>query len=285
MSFRLKHASALVAAVCIVLAPVAPQAATPPRAATPLTWPRNFDAASEHVELYQPEIEKWEGNRMSGRAAVAVGAKDGAPTYGVVHFSAIADIDKPSALVQLTQITIESVEVPTRPEAADQVRNALLARLPPGGLTVPLDELQASYAVSRQLASAAKVPVKNDAPQIIFATTPDTAGAVDGDPAWRAVPGTGYERALNSRAMLLREPGGELYLQAAGYWYRSESAGGAWEVMATVPKALQAAATKAAESSKPDAMLPADGKRLRAGLTSCWQRGRPSWWSPMAHRR
>lgn len=261
MSIRLKHTSALVAAVCIAIAPAVAEAATPTKAVSPLTWPRNFDAASEHVELYQPEIEKWEGNRMSGRAAVAVGAKDGTPTYGVVHFSAVADIDKPSALVQLTQVTIESVEVPTRPEAADRVRNALLARLPAGGLTVPLDELQASYAVSRQLASATKVPVKNDAPQIIFATTPTLLVHVDGDPAWRNVPGTSYERALNSRAMLLREPGGELYLQAAGYWFRSESAGGAWEVMSTVPKDLQSAATKAATASKPDAMLPSDGKR------------------------
>lgn len=61
-----------------------------------------------------------------------------------MYFSAQADIDKPSSLVQLTQITIESVDVPTRPDAADQVRKALVERPPAKGLTVPLDELQAS---------------------------------------------------------------------------------------------------------------------------------------------
>ncbi|WP_455284506.1 carbohydrate-binding family V/XII [Cupriavidus necator] len=264
MPTSLKHTSALLAATWFALAPLCLQAATPQQptaAAMALTWPRNFDAASEHVELYQPQIETWDGNRLSGRAAVAVGDKGGSPTYGVVHFSATADINKPSGLVQMTRITVESVEVPTRPDAADRVRQALVSRLPPNGLTVPLDQLQASYAVSRQLARAERVAVRNDAPQILFATTPTLLVLVDGDPAWRTVPGTQYERALNSRALLLRDSGGELYLKAAGYWYRSESAGGTWERMQTVPKALDSAAAKAATNMKPDAMLPADGKR------------------------
>ncbi|WP_225934293.1 MULTISPECIES: carbohydrate-binding family V/XII [unclassified Cupriavidus] len=230
----------------------------------PLTWPRNFEVGGEHVELYQPEIEKWDGNRISGRAAVAIGAKEGTPVYGVARFSAQADIDKPSSLVQLTNIQIDSVDVPTRPDAADKVRQALIARLSPQGLTVPLEELQASYAVSQQLAKAARVPVKNDAPQIQFATTPTVMVHVDGDPAWRPVAGTSYERAINSRALLLREAGGELWLQAAGYWYRSESAGGTWEPVANPPAALLGAASKIAalkEEPKADPLMPADGKK------------------------
>lgn len=261
MPFRLTRTRALIAAAWIGIAPAALQAAEPAQPRASLAWPRNFDAATEHVEMYQPEIETWDGNRLSGRAAVAVGPRDGTPTYGVVRFSAIADIDKPSALVQLTQITIESVDVPTRPAAADAVRNALVAQLPPKGLTVPLDALQASYAVSQQLSKAARVTVKNDAPRILFATTPTLLVLVDGDPAWRAVAGTGYVRALNTRALLLRDSGGELFLQAAGYWYRSASAGGAWEVLADPSQALQAAARKTSASMKPDPMLPASGRK------------------------
>jgi len=39
---------------------------------------------------------------------------------------------------------------------------------------------------------AARVTVKNDAPQIIFATTPTLLVVVDGEPAWRPVPGTDF---------------------------------------------------------------------------------------------
>ncbi|WP_149137252.1 carbohydrate-binding family V/XII [Cupriavidus campinensis] len=267
MSFRFMRGLSCRAMVALaLLGAAAPTlAAQPPARAplTPLTWPRNFDTAGDHIELYQPEIEKWDGTRMSGRAAVAVGPRDGTPTYGVVHFSATADIDKPSALVQLSQIQIESVEVPTRPDAADTVRQAVIARLPAKGLTVPLDQLQASYAVSQQLGRAVRVPVKNDVPQILFATTPTLLVHVDGEPAWRAVGGTSLERAINSRALLLREAGGELWLNAAGYWYKSESAGGAWAVVPSPPAALLGAASKIQANKgepKPDPMLPASGK-------------------------
>ncbi|AZG13255.1 carbohydrate-binding family V/XII [Cupriavidus pauculus] len=229
----------------------------------PLTWPRHFEAAGEQVELYQPEIEKWEGNRLSGRAAVAIGPREGTPVYGVARFSALADIDKPSSLVQLSNIRIDSVDVPTRPQAADKLRQALIDRVAAPGLTVPLEELQASYAVSQQLARAARVPVKNDAPQILFATTPTLLAHVDGDPAWRDVPGTPFERAINSRALLLRDGGGELWLQAAGYWYRSESAGGTWEPVQNPPAPVLGAASRikaAKDGARPDPMLPADGK-------------------------
>lgn len=262
-------ALALIAIAWLSAVPAA-QAASPSTQATAaqkvtsLSWPRNFEVDGEHVELYQPEIESWEGNRMAGRAAVAIGPKNGVPTYGVARFSAQADIDKPSSLVQLTNISIDSVDVPTRPDIADKLRQTLIGRLSPKGLTVPLEELQASYAVSQQLARAARVPVKNDAPQILFATTPTVLVHVDGDPAWRPVAGTGYERAINSRALMLRDAGGELWLQAAGYWYRSESAGGAWEPVASPPAALLGAVNKvdtAKGEPKPDPMMPADGKK------------------------
>lgn len=248
----------------IVLAANASTSAPAARKLDSLSWPRNFDVSGEHVELYQPEIEKWDGTRIAGRAAVAIGAKDGTPTYGVARFSARADIDKPSSLVQLSDIQIDSVDVPTRPDAADRIRQTLISRLSPKGLTVPLEELQASYAVSQQLAKAERVAVKNDAPQILFATTPTLLVHVDGEPAWRQVEGTSVERAINSRALMLREASGEMWLQAAGYWYRSTSAGGAWEPASSAPTAVLGAVQKIAAAKsgpKPDPMMPADGKK------------------------
>jgi hypothetical protein len=262
MALRPTRMAALLAAASIVLSPVAVNVLAATQAQNParLNWPRNFDAAHEHVELYQPEIDTWDGTRLGGRAAVAVGAQNGKPTYGVVRFSADADIDKPSDLVQLTHITIESVEVPTRPDAAAEVKAALVARLPARGLTVPLDELQASYAVSQQLKQAATVTVKNDVPRILFASTPSLLVLVDGDPMWREVSGTHYERALNTRALLLRAEGKQ-YLHAAGYWYRQDTEGGDWAVLANPPRALLDAASKTSANMKPDAFMPGNGQK------------------------
>ncbi|HKU00179.1 MAG TPA: carbohydrate-binding family V/XII [Paraburkholderia sp.] len=235
-------------------------AAIEPATATQPDWPRALEAGSEHVEMYQPQIEQWAGNRIAGRAAVAVGAASGAPTYGVARFSALADIDKAAGRVQLTQIRIDSVDVPTNSAMADTVRRALIAHLPAGGMNVALDELQTSYAASRGLAQSMRVAVKNDAPQIVFAATPTVLVLLDGAPAWRPVGDTGFERAINSRALLMRDARHTLYVQAAGYWYRAQAELGPWQTVAAPPATLLAAARTSAAHMPADAMLPSDGK-------------------------
>jgi hypothetical protein len=65
-----------------------------------LSWPRDFGQGDQRVEIYQPQIGDWSGDRLFGRAAIAIGAKDGQPVYGVARFSADTDIDKTAGLVR-----------------------------------------------------------------------------------------------------------------------------------------------------------------------------------------
>src|SRR5262249_41032876 len=75
-----------------------------------LGWPRDFDVGNDQLEVYQPQIETWQGDRMSGRMAIAVGLKSGSPIYGVAHFSARATVDKTAGTVTLGSITISKVD-------------------------------------------------------------------------------------------------------------------------------------------------------------------------------
>ena len=77
----------------------------------PTVWPRDFDSAQQRIELYQPQVEVWQGNRIEGRAAFAVGAKSATPNYGVAHFTARAEIDKTSSTVQIGPRALLGVEV------------------------------------------------------------------------------------------------------------------------------------------------------------------------------
>ena len=89
-----------------------PQAQAQPGATptAPPTWPRVFDLPDNQVlQLYQPQIDVWNGDTMSGRAAVAIGVKTGAPTYGMVKFSTRVAIDKPAGLVHFATFTIDNV--------------------------------------------------------------------------------------------------------------------------------------------------------------------------------
>ncbi|MCY1274409.1 hypothetical protein D9M68_116220 [compost metagenome] len=253
----------LALAFCLALATPLPAAETArPPAAETLQWPRDFAMGEQHVQIFQPQIEQWDGTRMSGRAAIAVGAaKDKAPTYGVAAFSAAADIDKSAGLVQLSDIRIDKVEVPTAPDSAARVRDTLVQHLPKDGLTVSLDELQASYAVSQQLDKLRHVEVKNDAPRIIFANTPSVLVRIDGEPSWQQVEGTIFERLLNSRALILRDGDGNCYVQAAGYWYMAHGLDGNWLVLNSPSQALLDGAKRAAGKSLPDPLLPKDGRK------------------------
>lgn len=236
-------------------------APAPPAVAEELKWPRDFALGDQHVQIFQPQIEDWDGTRMGGRAAIAIGAANAAPTYGVAQFSTAAAIDKASGLVQLTDLRIEKVEVPTAPDSADKVRDALVARLPKEGLTVSLDQLQASYAVNQQLDKLRHVEVKNDAPQIIFASTPTVLVMIDGQPKWQALAGSDFERVINSRVLLLRDAQGNNYLNAAGNWYTAQTLDSTWLVLSQPPKALVSAQQAAEKAGPVDALLPKNGKK------------------------
>src|SRR5262245_17802335 len=59
-----------------------PAAGTPP--ATDAGWPRKFVSDGTTFTIYQPQLEKWDMNRLEGRAAVAVETQASPQaTYGV----------------------------------------------------------------------------------------------------------------------------------------------------------------------------------------------------------
>jgi hypothetical protein len=231
-----------------------------PDAVASLAWPRDFDHGGQRIEIYQPQIEQWAGDHLSGRAAIAIGAKDANPTYGVAEFSADADIDKTAGLARLRGITIDKVDVPTDPSTASDLQATLQARLPPGGMTVALDHLQTSYAAEQQGGTQAGVPVQNDPPRIVFAAAPTVLVQIDGDPVLQPVAGVaGFQRVVNSRVLILQDGSG-FHVKAAGSWYQAPGLDGSWVVITAPSAALRAAATAAAKSAAPDPLLPDGGK-------------------------
>ena len=231
-------------------------------AARALQWPRSFSAPDgARVELYQPQIDTWTADRLSGRMAVAVGPAKGNPTYGVAEFSARADVNKPAGLVRLSDIRIERVQVPTAPQEAARLRSELEARIPPKGVVTPLDGLQLSYTLSQNNPATKTVPVDNTPPRIIYRTVPAILVLVDGPPAWTALPGTtGWRRVVNTRALILGDNAGRLYLQAAGHWYDAGGINGPWRTVAQPSPALLAAADAARRGPAADPLMPHDGK-------------------------
>ncbi|ARP84536.1 carbohydrate-binding family V/XII [Bordetella genomosp. 8] len=226
-----------------------------------LQWPRTLDAANGmRVQLYQPQVDSWNGDSIGGRMAVAVGAADGNPTYGVVQFSARADINKPAGLVYVDQIRIQKIDLPTAPQNAAQLRKLLESHIPPS-MTTRLEALQTSYAVSQKIASLPSVPVRNAPPVIVFRSVPTILVPMDGPPSLYDVQGAaGWQRVANTRALMLADNAGYFYLNVTGHWFQAAAITGPWQALDTPSRQLLAAADASTRAEKPDPMLPRDGK-------------------------
>ena len=208
-----------------------------------VTWPREAKGADGTVvTVYQPQLERWADNNLSGRAAVAVtrpGEKD--PHYGVIELSARTDIDKSSDVVTLSSLRITRSSFPgASEEDAKKYLATLRAAVTRTTWPVSAQALQANLAIS-QARSQKGQPVKNDPPQILFRTVPTMLVLVDGEPALRANKDpVSLWRVINTTALILKDSS-TFYLWAAERWWQSTAIEGEWKPAASTPPALEQA--------------------------------------------
>ena len=193
-------------------------AATTPAAATAVTaltdtgWPRDIMSGPTKITIYQPQIDTWDGFKLTSRAAVAVTEKaDTPPIYGIIAVRAEAHIDKDERLVSLEKITIESASFPS--VESDKARQWALAVQARATKMRPmsLERFEAAVAVSTAARKGESVPVKNDPPIIHVSKVPAMLILVDGDPVYRDVSGTSLTRVLNTRPLILKDGAGKHY--------------------------------------------------------------------------
>ena len=188
------------------------------------SWPRTVTAGSDKLTIYEPQVESWQGNLLRARAAVGVETPAlPKPTYGVVYYTARTEVDKAAGMVTLNDFRVLRAQFPTQqlqaPGFVATLNGAASNRQP---MTIALERLQASLAVTQATSPARSVPVANGPPRIIVSYTPALLVLVDGEPALRAFPGTGFLRVMNTRALLLLDQSsGTYYLYTAGHWYEA----------------------------------------------------------------
>ncbi len=211
-----------------------------------VAWPREVKAADGmSITVYQPQVERWADNNLSGRAAVSVlapGAKE--PSYGVIELSARTEIDKSSDLVTLSALRITKTSFPGASEQEVQKYVAALR----GAVTkdrwaLSAQALQANLAVAQARSKQKAVPVKNEPPPILFRTVPSLLVLVDGEPALRPAKGAvSLWRAINTAPLLLQDGSTKTwYLWALGRWWESNALASGWQASAAAPATLDQA--------------------------------------------
>ena len=163
--------------------------------------------------MYQPQIESWEGDRLSGRAAVAYQA-DGATqaTYGVVYMEATTEVEKADRLVFLDDLKITRASFPAEPEREEALGQTFRQFLTTSVPAIGLDRLEASLAVAQQQKLTGTPQLRNEPPNVVFTQTASMLIALDGPPQFGPVANTSLQRVLNTRVLLLKNAAGTCYL-------------------------------------------------------------------------
>jgi hypothetical protein len=222
-------------------APSTQKAKAQKAATSEANWPRTMTSGADTYLIYQPQVDKWDGDRIDLYAAVELHTgKDSAAKYGVVWFNGRTEVDKINRLVTLDQVQTTKVKFPVAPDKEPELTALLEKKLPGATRTISLDRLQAALEATGEAVKG--VEVKNDPPKIILATKPSVLVLIDGMPQLREIQDTKLQRVINTRAVLLFESDKKnYYLRVQDWWLQAKELEGPWTYATKLPKDMKKA--------------------------------------------
>jgi hypothetical protein len=217
-------------------------------------WPREFKLTNATLFVYQPQINSWDGNLLDFRAAVGVkAAGSDQETFGVIWGTARTQVDRVARMVTLEDLALTKSQFPTLSDNGVAYLRGLQTQL--GAIVkriIALDRLEASLAASDSTKPAG-VQVNTDPPQILISDAPALLVRIDGRPALRPVPGTPFERVINTHALILRPQGSSTYyLHVYDGWLFAGSLEQPWYQPMVLPPSLDQVAQNLAKSGLVD---------------------------------
>jgi len=222
---------------------------------TPDQWPKTSVVKGTEYTVYQPQLDSWDGCSLNAHAAVSVqeqGAKE--PVFGVVYFTASTSVDRIYRSVSLNNLKVDKAVFPSASANADKYRKAFDGIAAKGSSTMPLDSLQAQVGIISAEKQAGAVPVKNSPPALIFSQTPAILVSINGDPVWVNLQGTQLKRICNTRAFIVKDSSGNLYMHLFDGFVEASSLNGPWQVARNIPKGAFEAAGNLAKQNVVDLM-------------------------------
>lgn len=203
-----------------------------------LGWPRKVETENAKILMYQPQLESFDGDRISSRAALSVTMKDSVnPVFGVVWMDSKVSVDKDERTVEILELTVNKVHFPNATEEQAQKLAELLEKdIPTWDLTMSLDRLLVSLELVEKENNASQ-DLKNDPPKIIFTTTPSMLITIDGEPKLQKIENTNLQSVINTPFFLLYDTKGQnYYLKGGSIWWEANDIKGDWETTTNPPK-------------------------------------------------
>ena len=206
--------------------------------------------------MYQPQAETFQGDRVTGRAAVSFLKKgEAAPKFGVIFFSARVSVDRDTRLVSVLDMKVSRVRFPAiTPEGEKKFTDNLEAEVPKWDLVFSYDRLLENVKVAQREKKSAE-GLRHDPPKIVFAEEPSVLLSYDGEPVFREVEGAPVKVAVNTSLLVVNDTRSGKYYLSGGkkWWYEAANPLGPWRTVGGPPADIAEFAAKAqAEQKKED---------------------------------
>ena len=164
---------------CFVFSAVAEESAT--GVPSELTWPREIVTPEATITIYQPQLEEFDGNKLTSRFAASVqSSKMKEPAFGAVWVEARVETDRDKRAVKLISLETVNTRFPNaKPEEEKWFVDILKKEIPTWNITLSLDQLLAGLEAS-QAREKKEQDLNNKPPDIIYIEQPATLVLLDG---------------------------------------------------------------------------------------------------------
>src|ERR1700733_2506584 len=113
-------------------------------------WPRKITSGDTTILMYDPQIDKWDGDEIDAYAAVSVETAGSQQlTYGQVYFSARAVQDKTNRTVTLDNFKVTKGNFPTATDKTATYVAIIQQAETNKSETVPQDQIQSDLAIAK----------------------------------------------------------------------------------------------------------------------------------------
>ena len=209
-------------------------------------WPRKIEKNGATIIIYQPQVESLTANTLESRAAVSVSTEEfPTPVFGAMWFESKISTDRDERTVRLLDVDVSAAKFPDIDDSKIMALSSFLEEeVPKWEMVLSLDELLTDLDMTEVSANLSE-GLNNEAPEIIFATSPTMLILVDGDPIFEEIDNSQYERVVNTPYFVVKDKKkGNFYINGSDNWYVSDNFD-TWELSTKVPRKLEQIAEKA----------------------------------------
>ncbi|MGA7579580.1 MAG: hypothetical protein ACLQUW_09420 [Desulfobaccales bacterium] len=215
-------------------------------------WPKRFEAPKGVVVMYQPQLEDFKGDVLTGRAAVSVQKKEWKePVFGAVWLSGRVLTDRDTRMATITEVKVTDARFPqAKPEQVEKLKTFLNDQMQNWNIPIGLDRLLAALEVV-QKEQAGDRGLNNEPPQIIFVSHPAVLVPLDGDPKLLPLPKSSLMRVANTPFIMLYDPKAKIYyLKGGETWLAAADLKGPFKGVDRPPESITAWEAEAAKASQ-----------------------------------